>query len=90
MLRQRQLHQDAVHRGVPVELIYAGEQLFLGCLCRKQDSEIFDARFLAGYRFVAHVSGAGLVVPDEYHRQLGRPAVFLWKFSDLPGKGGLD
>ena len=90
VLGQGKLHQYAVHGRIIVELVYAGEQLLFGRFGRKQDREVLYARFLAGYGLVAHVSGAGLVVPDEDYRQFGRPAVFLWKLSNLPGKGGLD
>ncbi|MNT93800.1 hypothetical protein D3C72_2353580 [compost metagenome] len=69
VLGQRQLHQDAVHRGVAIQLGDQRQHLGGAGLGRQAVFEGADARLAGAQHLVAHVHVAGRVVADQHHRQ---------------------
>ena len=65
LLRQRQLHQDAVHRGIGVERAHAVEHLRLAGGRGKVERERPHARRLGHPALVAHVDLRRRVLADE-------------------------
>jgi hypothetical protein len=72
--RQRQLHEDAVHRRVDVELHDPGEQFLLAHLERKFDHLGFDSDIAARTHLVAHIDRRGGIVANHDHGQRRRDA----------------
>ena len=74
VLRQRQLHEDAVHRRIRVQPGNVAEQFGFGRFGRQACEKGADADLLARLDLVAHVHGRGRVVAHEDHREAGRVA----------------
>ena len=69
--RQRQLHQDAVHGGIGVELADKTEQLVGAGRGRQMKIERLHADFDDGARLAADIGFARRIFADQDHRQAG-------------------
>ena len=69
--RQWQLHQDAVHGGIDVELADETEELVGAGRRRQRKVERLHADFDHGARFAAHIGFACRIFADQDHRQTG-------------------
>ncbi len=69
--RQRQLHQDAVHGGIGVELTDKTEQLVGAGRGGQMKVERLHADFDDGARFAADIGFARRIFADQDHRQAG-------------------
>ena len=74
MLRQRQLHQNAMNGRVPVQLAHRVLQLRLRAALVEPDDGGADARLDAGILLVAHVYLTGGILADKHHREVRRDA----------------
>ena len=74
LLRQRQLHQDAVHRRIGVELPDQRQHLALRRVLGKLVIERAHAGFDRLLRLVAHIDGAGRILADQHDREAGHDA----------------
>ena len=71
LLRQRQLHQDAVHVGSRVERVGSGSSSSACAVpAGRRCSVLLKPAFVAGDLLVAHVDGAGGVVAHQHGRQV--------------------
>ena len=86
LLRQRQLHQDAVDRRVAVEPVDQGQKLVGGGFGRGAVQLAGDAGLLAGLLLVANVDLAGRVFAHQHGRQAGRHARRARRTPPLPGR----
>jgi hypothetical protein len=66
VLRQRQLHEDAVHLRVRVQPVDDAEQLVLGRVLRQRDLARRRTRLVGRLALHADVHLAGGVLPDEH------------------------
>ena len=69
LLRQRKLHQDAVHRRIGVELFDQRQHLALRRVLGKLVIERAHAGFDRLLRLVAHVDGARRILADQHDRE---------------------
>jgi len=70
-VRQRQLHQDAMHRRVAVQAVHQRQQLRLGRVVRQA---VLKGRHAGGRRLavlVADIDGACRIVADQHHGEAG-------------------
>src|SRR5690606_34727443 len=74
VVRQRQLHQDAVDLRIAVQLLDEPEQLRLGDARRQVPGKGAHAHLGAGTSLVAYVGVRGGIVAHEQHREPGRAA----------------
>ena len=75
LLRQRQLHQDAVDRRVAVQPVDQGRAARRSVVSAGgRWSWLVDAGLLAGLLLVAHVDLAGRILAHQHGRQTGRHA----------------
>ena len=88
LVGQRQLDQDAVHRGVGVERAQPGEQVALADVSRQLEQSAVDADLGGHSRLGAHVGPARRMVADQDHPQAGRTAVAGGESVDLGGDLG--
>ena len=75
VLRQRQLHQDAVDSGIVIQGVDGGFQLFLGGFRRHIDGAGIHADFRAAVALVADIDFAGRIVADQDDGQAGSKAL---------------
>ena len=68
---QRQLHQNAMHGWILVELVYQRQQFSLQCRGRQAMLEAFHARFNRLLVLVAHIDLTGRIFPHQHHGQAG-------------------
>ena len=74
MRRQRQLHQDAMHMLVFVELMYQRQQFSFKHRRREEMLKRFDPDILAGFFLIAYIDVRSRIIAHEHHRQPGRHA----------------
>ena len=74
VLRQRELHQEAVDPGIGVEPLDHREQLGLGASLGQADGLRVHPRLVARLALGLHVDLARRVLADDHHRQAGLPA----------------
>ena len=70
-VRQRQLHQDAMHRRVAVQAVHQRQQLRLA---RVGGQVVLEGGHAGGLRLavlVADIDGARRVLADQHHSQAG-------------------
>src|SRR5215204_5230746 len=72
MRRQWQLHEDAMHMFVLVELMYERQQLSFQYRRRKKMLEGFNPDIFAGFLFIAHIDVRRRVIAHQHHSQPGR------------------
>ncbi|MNN01984.1 hypothetical protein D3C81_1146200 [compost metagenome] len=89
VLGQRQLHQDAVHAGVGIQLGDQRQHLGGAGLGRQAVFQRADTRLAGAQHLVAHVDVAGRVVADQHHRQARLDALGL-QGDDIGGHFGED
>ena len=77
VLRQRQLNQDAVHCWIGVQAVDHAQQLLLRNRLRQMDGIGQNAQSFACAGFIAHINGAGRVIPRHHHDELWRNAARL-------------
>ena len=77
VLRHRQLDEDAVNRGIDVQVLDELDEFFLGRRLRQTDLARIHARFRAGLLLRGHVAHARRIVPDENDRETGRNALLF-------------
>ena len=65
VLRQRGLHQNAVHFGISIQLPDACQQRDLGCIGRKPVDRRANADLLARHALVAHVDSRSRIVSHQ-------------------------
>ena len=71
MAGQRQLHQNAVHGGVGVQPLDAGQQLLLGGFGGQAASQVQDAALVTVLFLAPDIDLGGGVFPHQEHRQAG-------------------
>ena len=86
--RQWQLHQDAVHGGIDVELADETKQLVGAGRGRQMKIERLHADFDDGARFAADIGFAGRIFADQDHRQAGHETLRGRKPPRLRRHGG--
>ena len=79
MLRQRQLHKNAVHRRIGVQLGNQREQFIFACIRREGIHIRADADLLACAVLIAHIDLRCWIVADNHHSKSGDLAGFLCK-----------
>ena len=89
VIRQRQLHQDAVHALIGIQVGNQRQQLLLGNAGRPQDGGILDSHDLAGLTLAPHIGLAGRVLPYQNHHQMRHAAIFLREQGHLLRHFGL-
>ena len=77
LLRQWQLHQDAVDPLIEIEFIDLGDELALGRLLRQLDDLRIDAKLLAGFMLVAHIHLRSRITANDDDRQPRRHTMFF-------------
>ena len=87
---QRQLHQDAIHPLVGVELIDQSEELGLRSQRRQVVGERHDADLFTGATLAAHVHRGGWVIADLDDCESGAPCAAGYRRGDGPAHLGLD
>jgi len=70
--RQRQLHQNAVHDGIAIELFNQRQQFVLRDIGRQHVFERGHASFLRLLVLAADIDLAGGVAADQHYREPGR------------------
>ena len=83
VLRERQLHQDAVHLRVIVEGGYLLQEALFGAVLRQFDEMSVHADVLCGFDFSAHVGAACGVVPHDNDHEARTPTVLFFKVFHL-------
>ncbi len=86
--RQRQLHQDAVHRRIAIELCDQRQQVVLRDIGRQH---MLERRHAGGLRLLvlaADIDLAGGIAADQHHREPGRQSVLPLDAGDLVGNAG--
>ncbi len=86
MTRQRQLHEDAVHIVVGIELGDEREQLLLGDRRVATQRRVAYAHFGCGLGLAGYVRYAAGVFADEYDNEVGHAAVSLGEACDALGQ----
>ena len=76
VLGQRHLHEDAVHRGVTIQLLNERQQRRLGRISRQTNRSTRHARFARGLLLGAHVGRTGTIVANEDHCEPGHDTTF--------------
>ena len=87
---QGQLHQDAVHLGIGVEVADQRQKLLLGDVDRTAQGRIADADGLAGLRLAGYVAHAAGIFSHQNHDQMGYAPVTGRERLDLFGQRGLE
>ena len=77
VLWHRQLDEDAVNRGIDVQVLDELDEFFLGRRLRQTDLARIHARFRAGLLLRGHVAHARRIVADENDRETGRNALLF-------------
>ncbi len=77
VFRQRQLNEDAVQRGVGVERLHQGSQLFLRRLLGQRVLDGGEATFLGHLALRGHVGVAGRIIADDHNGKTGLDAILL-------------
>ena len=75
MLRQRELHQDAMHGRVAVELADLADQLILAHFVAVVDAQIADADVRARFPLGLHIRGRVGALADQDHGEAGTQPV---------------
>ena len=83
VLRQGQLHQNAVNALVMIQLVDQREQLRLGRISRKLEALRVKADLLAGAVLVAHVNLRCGVLTHNHHGKARSVTVFLFEFFGI-------
>jgi len=86
--RQRQLHQNAMHGGIAIELSDQGQQIILRDVFRQYVLERCHAGGLGLLVLAADVDLAGGVAADQHHREPGRDPVLALHPRNLIGNAG--
>ena len=82
MLRQRQLHKNAVHRRIGVQLGNQREQFIFACIRREGIHIRADADLLARAVLVAHIDLGCGVISDQHDTEPGNLPGFVCKSDD--------
>ena len=85
VFRQRQLHENAVHRQISIEPRDQGEQLFLRGRCRQLVVVGIHARCRDHLRFGADIDIAGRVVADQHDRDARHDAAIALESAHRVG-----
>ena len=89
MLRQGQLHQNAVHLRIGIQFGNQPQQLRLRNRLRAADRRVADSDLGRGLRLTRHITHARGIVPHENHHQMGHAPVFCREGLHLLGHFGL-
>ncbi len=81
MIRQRQLHQDAVNPLIVVQFIDQGQQLCFGCLGRQFVLVGKNPGFFTGLFLHRHINAAGRIVANQDNGQTRRDALAFQSFD---------
>ncbi len=81
----RELHQDAVHRLVGVQLADKVQEVLLRNVCRQVMADGVHAHLFALLALALHIDAAGGILADQHHRQPGLQAVRALQLVHLLG-----
>ncbi len=90
VLRQRQLHDEAVHIGVVIEALYDVERFGFGDFRRAPDERTLETHLFAGPDLGINVNFTCGVFADEHGSEVGNFSAALANQADFGGQFGLD
>ena len=87
-LRQRQLHENAVHGGIAIELCHQRQQIALSDIRRQHVLERRHAGGLGLLMLAADIDLTRRIAADQHHRKPGCQAMLALHARDLLGNAG--